>query len=41
MVLERDFHVVLVTEKKGVGAGENPNVDKTIKYSGLELKIKL
>jgi alpha-D-xyloside xylohydrolase len=41
MLKERSFNIVIVTENHGTGVEICPNADRTVKYNGTKLKIKL
>jgi alpha-D-xyloside xylohydrolase len=41
MLIERTFNIVLVNENHGVGLEVSTKIDKTVKYQGTEIKIKL
>jgi alpha-D-xyloside xylohydrolase len=41
MLKERTFNIVIVDKNKGTGLNPVANPDKTVKYSGKEIKIKL
>jgi alpha-D-xyloside xylohydrolase len=41
MLTAREFNVVLVSKDKGAGYGDSASFDKTVKYSGKKMVVKL
>jgi len=41
MLKKRTFNIVLVKSGHGIGVGRCPNFDKTIKYAGKQMHVKL
>jgi alpha-D-xyloside xylohydrolase len=41
MLKERTFHVVLAGPGRGIGLDDTQNPDRTVRYSGIEMKVPL